>query len=451
MKKITRMFQSQKLKPAKRKVSTAILSEPTKSDHKFNDNFFLEKISNFIYDSIFQEIKLTSVVRQTVNEYLFDHCPTFYLNSKIVAKYFDVYKQGNQDMVFYKIPYGRVAHFYRGAIIINSGQRDHYDSSTLYFIRGTLNIKKLIIDSRAYTKPKNTSKDSEWAYYNNFYISEYAGENRKLNAPRDLDSDKADAIEPNGSGDSDLVLYKCDKPINYKPEDIIKTTYKRTDPFDKLYYSKEIMNVVSDLNQWLKRKDWFLDRNLPYKRGYLIHGPGGTGKSSLARSVGEKFGIPVHHMYLSNMSDYEFKKAWDKAVSTSPSIVLLEDFDAVFNKRVAVNPESTLNFDTVLNTINGIKESNGIILIITTNHIDKIDEAIGVEVSDKNGISSRPGRIDKIIYLGAMEEEMRTKLITKILRDWPEMIDDAVKNTDGYTAAQVQEYCIQRALEKLHG
>jgi SpoVK/Ycf46/Vps4 family AAA+-type ATPase len=148
------------------------------------------------------------------------------------------------------------------------------------------------------------------------------------------------------------------------------------------------------------------------------------------------------------MTDKDFKDAWASAIQDTRTIILFEDFDNIYHKRTPVNAKTKLNFDTILNTISGIQDMSGVILIITTNDITKIDEAIGVSTDD--GISTRPGRIDSVIYLGKMEDKEKEKLICKILKDWPDLITIAMNSTTNYTAAQVQEHCIKIALEKLN-
>jgi len=417
---------------------------------KIKEHLFDEDLaSNYAYrlkNALIYNIKLDSGAANMVRRYLNENYTRVSIQDKITSIWNDVLYEGNNDIVFYKVPEDEAWFWYKNAII-------HVDFShrtgnlEMKFIRGTVNIKKLMREAREYCRSVIT-EEGEVAYFNNFNIYEYhgTGSNGSGNVPR-TKSDSGDVTAEDSEPMSST--FKNDTILNYTREDLI-IKRRKIDPFDDLYYPKNVMDIVNDTNEWLKRKKWFLDRGLPWKRGILLHGPGGTGKSSFAKAMGKKFGLPVFHLYLSNMSDYEFKNAWLTAVGRSPAIVLLEDFDTVFNKRKAVNPESTLNFDTVLSTISGIQDSNGILLIITTNKIEMIDEAIGVAAANDSGISSRPGRIDKVLYLGAMDDANRYKLANKVLRDWPELVEEVVIETVGYTPAQVQEVCIQKALIKLH-
>jgi ATP-dependent 26S proteasome regulatory subunit len=76
--------------------------------------------------------------------------------------------------------------------------------------------------------------------------------------------------------------------------------------------------------------------------------------------------------------------------------------------------------------------------IMTTNHIDKLDPALGVPT---NGKSSRPGRMDRAIYMGTMAQDERRALAQLILADFPERIEQTVREGEGETPAQFQDRC----------
>jgi SpoVK/Ycf46/Vps4 family AAA+-type ATPase len=93
---------------------------------------------------------------------------------------------------------------------------------------------------------------------------------------------------------------------------------------------------------------------------------------------------------------------------------------------------------------------NGVCLIVTTNHINDIDEAMGVIAKDMGTISTRPGRIDAVLEVSFMDEKNRYKMANRILQDWPEIIEEVVhKYAQDVTPAQMQEICIQAAFEQM--
>lgn len=397
-------------------------------------------LKGFLVCNLWLEYGIAGPVEKYLAENYFFMCS----QHKVAYEMHDVFQYNNRQQVIYKVPRGEVFYFYRGAIIKSSLGRGYSNSGYITFIRGTVNIAKLVNDAKAYeaSKPK---VQNDVIYFDKFKIIELHG---TVDTHDKTAKNLKDVLAPESAESSDSRIFKTDKILNYKYSDLMPP--KNSDPFENYYYPQEVTDLVSDTNEWLKRKDWFLERGLPWKRGILLYGPGGTGKSSLAVCMAEKFGLPIYQLYLAYMTDEEFKRAWEQAVNGGPSIVLIEDFDAIFNKRKPVNSKTKLSFDTVLNTISGVKSSTGVILIVTTNHIENIDDAFGAIKDDGSGISTRPGRIDRVLYLGAMDDINRKRLITKILKGWDDLIEEVYATTENYTAAQVQEVCIRAAITQLH-
>jgi SpoVK/Ycf46/Vps4 family AAA+-type ATPase len=243
-----------------------------------------------------------------------------------------------------------------------------------------------------------------------------------------------------GCGDNEDV-----EPINYSSSDI--GTPNPVAPMEVLALTGNMIKILTDIKFWHSHKEWYRERDINWRRGYMLYGRPGSGKSSLVRAVAEEFDLPVHVFDLSTMNNADFHEAWTKSRQSSPRIVLIEDVDATFHGRENTQ-KNDLSFDTLLNTIDGIERENGLLLFVTTNHIDKIDPALGIP--DKDGKSSRPGRIDLACEIGDLDFDGRFKIAMRILRDNNEAINVAMA-TDGDTGAQVQERAIKTALQQLWG
>lgn len=161
----------------------------------------------------------------------------------------------------------------------------------------------------------------------------------------------------------------------------------------------EIMKLIHD---FLNNKQWYKDRGIPYKLTLVLYGPPGTAKTSLIKAIARELDRHIALINISNINNEGFEGAMYKAPKNA--IIGIEDFDScpgtlkreyqqTINKD---NPDkkdkvNTLTLTTILNTLDGIKELDGQITFLTTNHLEKIDDAI-----------FRPGRVDKCILIPAL-------------------------------------------------
>jgi hypothetical protein len=263
---------------------------------------------------------------------------------------------------------------------------------------------------------------------------------------------------------------------------------------DKLYFPEPVRKLIREVGMWRKLRDWYQARDIPWKRGWVLYGPPGTGKSAVTRAIAEDLDLPLFVYSLGQMLNEELEQSWAEMQAHVPCIALFEDFDNVFHGREnvygkpkladliaasaagggnaagsdtnggAANGQSSvlntgrLSFDCLLNCLDGVEKSHGIFTVITTNHIDKLDPALGRPRKKEDGtvefISTRPGRIDKAIELGYMDDADKLRLARRIFFD----------NEDGFrrvcrlverepgrkeTPAQFQERCAQLALDLL--
>lgn len=221
------------------------------------------------------------------------------------------------------------------------------------------------------------------------------------------------------------------------------------DPFAILALPENALEVVERVRRWVNSEQWYKEKRIPWRMGLLFHGIPGTGKSSVARAIGQHFDLPINVFDLSTFGNEDFSMEWNRVLANTPCVMLIEDIDAVFNGRVnrLGDGEGGLTFDCFLNCLSGVKEANGILLIITTNHPEVLDEALGKPDPDRDEMSTRPGRIDYILELGPLDQACRLRIAERILADCPGEIPWIVDAGDGDTGAQFQNRCEQIALE----
>lgn len=141
-------------------------------------------------------------------------------------------------------------------------------------------------------------------------------------------------------------------------------------------------SIMKDIDSFVQAEQWCDDVCIPYKRGYCFYGPPGTGKTTLALAIANYTKRPI---YCLNLNCIEDDSRLPFCFSNLPnnSILLIEDIDKVFSGRENVKEGSKITFSSLLNCLDGAFYRQGLIVIITTNHYDKLDEAL-----------LRTGRID---------------------------------------------------------
>ena len=87
--------------------------------------------------------------------------------------------------------------------------------------------------------------------------------------------------------------------------------------------------LLEDAREFLESERWYTERGIPYRRGYLLHGIPGGGKSSLVSAVASELKLPIYILQLSNelLSDDGLARLF-QTMTLNPSIILLEDIDA---------------------------------------------------------------------------------------------------------------------------
>merc|ERR1712195_97546 len=118
---------------------------------------------------------------------------------------------------------------------------------------------------------------------------------------------------------------------------------------------------------------------VPYRRGYLLHGPPGTGKTSFTQAVAGELNLNICYLNLSGgtLADDSVNSLLNEAPPSS--IILLEDIDGIFVERSSVQKKSRgrqVSFSGLLNALDGVRSQEGRILFMTTNHREKLDPAL---------------------------------------------------------------------------
>lgn len=161
--------------------------------------------------------------------------------------------------------------------------------------------------------------------------------------------------------------------------------------------------LLADVQEWINSSKWYSDRGIPYRRGYLLYGPPGSGKSSFIFALAGKLGYNICILNLAERGLTDDRLALALSCVPPQSIVLLEDIDAAFPNReegesfTTQQHSSDVTFSGLLNVLDGVAASEERLVFMTTNHIDRLDPAL-----------IRPGRVDYVQLIGdATDHQVR--------------------------------------------
>ena len=317
----------------------------------------------------------------------------------------------------------------------------------LTFLRFTFNLKEIIINATITHEESESMDDKPTRFYilhKHGTLGEKSGYNQGSPAQPTVEA----SIKSRSPSDGIFNDYMLATPIGLDRRDIGSPSSSKKNFMSFYEKTDSLEHTINEMEIWKKNEKWFKTRNITWKRGYIFYGIPGTGKTAFARILGQHLDTPVYTFDLSTMTNKDLFYAWSDMLSASPAIALIEDIDAVFNGRKNVatsNMNQGLSFDYLLNIIDGISSNDGVILIITTNDINKIDSAMGVN-SNGDEMSTRPGRIDRVVEFKELTEKGKNRMANRILSDFPkEMWQDIFEHSQKDTGAQFQERCVRKA------
>ena len=160
--------------------------------------------------------------------------------------------------------------------------------------------------------------------------------------------------------------------------------------------------IMDDIADFLKSEAEYDAFGIPYKKTYLLTGVPGSGKTSLIKALCNEIHYNLGIMSMSRDMDNATVQGSFRNIDPK-TVLLLEDIDCLFEKRVSVETQS-FTFSNLLNILDGVLFKHGLIVFITTNHPEKLDPAL-----------LRQGRTDLIVELNYPSKTEIEKLFRDML------------------------------------
>ncbi|WP_458402628.1 CDC48 family AAA ATPase [Methanobrevibacter sp.] len=210
---------------------------------------------------------------------------------------------------------------------------------------------------------------------------------------------------------------------------------------------EEVKKVREMIEIPLKRPELFEKLGIAPPKGVLMHGPPGTGKTLLAKAVASESdahfiainGPEIMSKYVGG-SEENLREYFEEAEENSPSIIFIDELDAIAPKREETNGEvERRTVAQLLTLMDGLKSRGQVVVIGATNRPDSLDPAL-----------RRPGRFDREIEIGVPDTEERKEVLEIHTRNMPLSEDVDLEKiagtTHGFVGADLESLCKEAAM-----
>ena len=198
--------------------------------------------------------------------------------------------------------------------------------------------------------------------------------------------------------------------------------------------SKKKSLILGTIDKFLASEKYYLMHGIPYHLGIMLCGISGSGKTSMVRAICTYLKRNLYMVDISSIGGKEICKAFARVPKNG--IILIEDMDSYEEsgkkKETSGNGQPTemtmkispINTSNLSNALDGASSTNGRIVVMTTNHMDKIDP-----------ILLRPGRADLCVEFGYMEQDAVREMIQSL---YGHAVPDGTLFRDDIVAADLQ-------------
>ncbi len=248
-----------------------------------------------------------------------------------------------------------------------------------------------------------------------------------------------------------VVVVTEDTIVELRREPAMTQTNIPTVTYDDIGGLKEEIQKIREMVELpLRHPELFEHLGIEPPKGVLLYGPPGTGKTLLAKAVANE--SSANFMYVGGPeivgkyvgeSEGRLREIFERAKKDSPTVIFIDEIDAIAPKRAEVTGEVEKRMVSQLLTLmDGLKSRGQVVVIAATNRPDSIDEAL-----------RRPGRFDREIEIGVPGQDARYEILQIHTRNMPLDKDVDLKKlaarTHGYTGADLASLVKEAAIKAL--
>jgi transitional endoplasmic reticulum ATPase len=213
---------------------------------------------------------------------------------------------------------------------------------------------------------------------------------------------------------------------------------------------EELQRIREMIELPLKHPELFKHLGIEPPKGVLLYGPPGTGKTLIAKAIANETGAhfitingPEIMSKFYGESEARLREVFQEAEQNAPSIIFIDELDAIAPKRSEVTGEVERRVVSQLLTLmDGLKSRGQVIVIGATNRIEAIDPAL-----------RRPGRFDREIRIGVPDRNGRKEILQIHTRRMPldndVNLDELADITHGFVGADLAALCREAAMNAL--